>query len=57
MATRLFAEFKDKEEFKMYYESMLNSIPKKYHFDFTVFVGRLESTLITGKEQNNDNTY
>ena len=50
MGTRLFAEFKDRNEFNMYYQDMLKRIPKKYHYDFSVFCGRLESTLISGKE-------
>ena len=50
MSIRLFAEFNDREEFNMYYQDMLKRIPKKHHFDFTVFCGRLESTLISGKE-------
>ena len=50
MSIRLFAEFNDRKEFNMYYQDMLKRIPKKYHFDFSVFCGRLESTLLSGKE-------
>ena len=50
MSIRLYAEFKDKEEFDIYHQDMLKRIPKKYHFDFAVFCGRFESTLLSGKE-------
>tara|TARA_Y100001963_G_C6702516_1_gene410200 strand:+ start:946 stop:1104 length:159 start_codon:yes stop_codon:yes gene_type:complete len=50
MGIRIFPEFKDKKEFDMYHQDILNRIPKKYHFDFAVFCGRLESTLLSGKE-------
>jgi hypothetical protein len=50
MSTRLFAEFNSQQEFDFYYEDMLKRIPKKYHGDFCIFCGRLESTLISGKE-------
>ena len=50
MGTRLFAEFQDKNEYNMYYQDMLGRIPKKYHFDFVVFIGRVESTLIAEGE-------
>tara|TARA_Y100001968_G_C19191692_1_gene635490 strand:+ start:32 stop:196 length:165 start_codon:yes stop_codon:yes gene_type:complete len=49
---RLFAEFRDKEEYKMYYEDMLKRIPKKYHFDFVVFIGRIESTMLNIAERS-----
>lgn len=47
---RLFAEFKNKKEFEFYHKDLLKRIPSRYHFDFAVFMGRLESTLISGKE-------
>jgi hypothetical protein len=47
---RLFAEFKDKKEFKDQAYDILQKIPKKYHFDLAIFIGRLESTLMSGKE-------
>jgi len=50
MSIRIFAEFQDKQEFDMYYQDMLKRIPKKYHCDFNLFCGRLESTLLSGKE-------
>ena len=50
MSIRIFAEFQDKQEFDMYYQDMLKRIPKKHHADFAIFCGRLESTVISGKE-------
>ena len=50
MSMRMFAEFESDHDFKMYYDDMLNRIPKKYHCDFNLFCGRLESTLLSGKE-------
>ena len=50
MSIRIFAEFQDKQEYDMYYQDMLKRIPKKYHCDFNLFCGRLESTLLSGKE-------
>lgn len=46
MSMRMFAEFESDHDFKMYYDDMLNRIPKKYHFDFIVFMGRVESTYL-----------
>ena len=50
MGIRIFAEFKSKNEFDMYYQDMLKRIPKKHHSDFFLFCGRFESTIISGKE-------
>mgnify|MGYP003119997590 FL=1 len=50
MSVRLFAEFENKKEFDLYYKDMLKRIPKKFHGDFCIFCGRLESTLLSGKE-------
>jgi hypothetical protein len=50
MGIRIFAEFKSKNEFDMYYQDMLKRIPKKHHADFAIFCGRLESTVLSGKE-------
>ena len=46
MGMRMFAEFESDHDFKMFYDDMLNRIPKKYHFDFIVFMGRVESTYL-----------
>ena len=50
MSVRLFAEFNDKKEFNYYKEDMLKRIPEEHHYDFYLFCGRLESTLLSGKE-------
>lgn len=47
---RLFAEFKDKDEYKFYLDSLYKSLPKKYHFDLAVFLGRFQSTIIKQME-------
>ena len=46
MGIRMFAEFKDDNEFKMYYDGILKRVPEKHHFDFIVFMGRVESTYL-----------
>ena len=50
MGIRIFAEFKDKKDFDICYRDMLKRIPKKFHGDFCLFCGRLEVTLLSGKE-------
>ena len=50
MGIRIFAEFKDRKEFDYYYEDILKKRPKKHRYDFHLFCGRLESTLLSGKE-------
>tara|TARA_Y100001938_G_C7831421_1_gene301562 strand:- start:188 stop:346 length:159 start_codon:yes stop_codon:yes gene_type:complete len=50
MSIRIYAEFQDKKEFNYYKEDMLKRIPKKHHSDFYLFCGRLESTILSGKE-------
>ena len=46
MGIRMFAEFKDDNEFKMYYDDILKRVPEKYQYDFVIFMGRVESTYL-----------
>ena len=46
--TRLFASFSNKEDLLERRDDIVKKMPKKYRFDFMLFLGQYESTLAEG---------
>ena len=53
-STRLFAAFRNKEHLEEMREMLYNNIPDVLHFDLTVFIGQLESTILEGFSDETD---
>jgi hypothetical protein len=51
---RLFASFRNKKHQDERFDDIINKIPKKYKFDLILFIGQLESSLIEGYEEENN---
>ena len=46
--TRLFASFRNRNDLLIRKNDIFNKVPKKYRFDFMLFLGQYESTLAEG---------
>ena len=46
--TRLFASFRNKNDLLERRDDIVKKMPKKYRFDFMLFLGQYESTLAEG---------
>ena len=52
--TRMFASFRNKEHLEEMRDMLYNNIPDALHFDLTVFIGQLESTILEGFSDDRD---
>ena len=51
-STRLFASFRNREHLDEAKEQIYNVIPETIHWDLTMFIGQLESTIMEGFEDD-----